>query len=295
MGISQEFQAHLSSGVTHLSRCWAVTRRDGAVLGFTDHDLALVFEGITFSPSSGLTAKALEQTTGLSVDNTEAIGVLSGAAVTEADIEAGRYDGAEVRSWLVNWSDVDQRLLQFRGTIGEIRRAGGAFTAELRGLTEALNQVQGRVFQRPCSAVLGDATCRFNPGKPGYFAEVAVEGIEGGKFLDFAAMAGFEDRWFERGRYVVKSGLAQGLVGLVKNDRLTGAARRIELWEAVRAPLVAGDVIRFEAGCDRRAATCRLKFGNFLNFQGFPTIPGEDWLMSAPRRDGRNDGGSLNR
>ena len=185
--------------------------------------------------------------------------------------------------------------MQFRGTIGEIRRAGGAFTAELRGLTEALNQVQGRVFQRPCSAVLGDATCRFNPGKPGYFAEVAVEGIEGGKFLNFAAMAGFEDRWFERGRYVVKSGLAQGLVGLVKNDRLTGAARRIELWEAVRAPLVAGDVIRFEAGCDRRAATCRLKFGNFLNFQGFPTIPGEDWLMSAPRRDGRNDGGSLNR
>ncbi len=295
MTISQEFQAHLETGVTHLCRCWAVTRKDGVVLGFTDHDLELAFDGVVFSPSSGLTAKALEQTTGLSVDNTEAMGVLSADAVTEADIEAGRYDGADVRSWLVNWSDVSQRLMQFRGTIGEIHRAGGAFQAELRGLSEALNQVQGRVFQKPCSAVLGDATCRFDLEAPGFFAEVAVEGIKGGKFLEFTSLDGFEDRWFERGRYVVQSGDATGMIGLVKNDRLQDGARIIELWEALRAPVVAGDMIRFEAGCDRRPKTCRLKFDNFLNFQGFPTIPGEDWLMSAPRRDGLNDGGSLNR
>ena len=295
MAISEAFQAHLSTGVTHLCRCWAVTRKDGMVLGFTDHDLPLEFDDIRFSPSSGLTAKALEQTTGLSVDNTEAMGVLSGDAVTEADIEAGRYDGADVRSWLVNWSDASQRLMQFRGSIGEIQRAGGAFTAELRGLTEALNQVQGRVFQKPCSAVLGDKTCRFDLDAPGYFAEIPVEVIEGGKFLEFTSLSGFEDRWFERGRYVVQSGKAAGLVGLVKNDRLFDGKRSIELWEAVRAPLVAGDVIRLDTGCDRRPDTCRLKFNNLVNFQGFPTIPGEDWLMSAPRREGRTDGGSLNR
>ena len=295
MALSEELQAHLETGVTHLARCWAVERRDGLILGFTDHDLPLEFEGIRFSPTSGLTAKALEQTTGLSVDNTEAMGVLSGAAVTEADIEAGRYDGAEVRSWLVNWSDATQRVMQFRGSIGEIQRAGGAFTAELRGLTEALNQVQGRVFQKPCSAVLGDTTCRFDLDQPGYVAEVAVETIHDGKFLRFASLGGFEDRWFERGRYVVQSGAAAGLVGLVKNDRLMDGGREVELWEAVRAPLLVGDMIRIDAGCDRRPKTCRLKFDNFVNFQGFPTIPGEDWLMSAPRREGLNDGGSLNR
>ncbi len=293
--VSQEFHSHLDTGVTHLCRCWAVTRKDGRILGFTDHDLPLKFEEILFSPNSGLTAKSLEQTTGLSVDNTEAMGVLSADAVTEADIEAGRYDGADVRSWLVNWSDVTQRTMQFRGSMGEIQRAGGAFTAELRGLTEALNQVQGRVFQKSCSAVLGDATCQFDLETPGYFAEVPVESIEGGKFLQFDSLGGFESRWFERGRYVVQSGAGEGLIGLIKNDRLQGDQRTIELWEALRAPVVTGDLIRFDAGCDRRAATCRLKFNNFVNFQGFPTIPGEDWLMSTPRRDGKNDGGKLNR
>jgi len=36
-----------------------------------------------------------------------------------------------------------------------------------------------------------------------------------------------------------------------------------------------------------------LKFNNLINFQGFPGIPGEDWLMSVPRTGGVNDGGSL--
>ena len=54
-----------------------------------------------------------------------------------------------------------------------------------------------------------------------------------------------------------------------------------------------GDMVRIEAGCDRRAETCRLKFNNFLNFRGFPHIPGEDWVMSYPVSSARNDGGSL--
>ena len=78
-----------------------------------------------FLASTGLTARALQQTTGLSVDNTEALGALSDASVSEADLLAGRFDGAEVRAWLVNWASVEDRVLQFRGTFGEVSRAGG--------------------------------------------------------------------------------------------------------------------------------------------------------------------------
>ena len=117
--------AHLGTGVTTTCRCWALTRRDGMVMGFTDHDRALAFEGVAFRPDTGMNALALQQTTGLSVDNTEALGALSDEAIREADIEAGRYDGAELRAWLVNWQDVTARSLIFRGTMGELRRAGG--------------------------------------------------------------------------------------------------------------------------------------------------------------------------
>ncbi len=43
------------------------------------------------------------------------------------------------------------------------------------------------------------------------------------------------------------------------------------------------DLLRLEAGCDKRAVTCRYKFDNFVNFQGFPHIPGDDWLVAGPR------------
>ena len=293
MGLSAELQAHLASGITTVCRCWAVVRRDGVVFGFTDHDLTLSFEGITFKADTGLTAKALQQTSGLAVDNTEALGALSDVSITEEDIAAGRFDGAEVRAWLVNWADLDQRLLQFRGTIGELQRSGGAFQAELRGLTEALNQPQGRIYQKPCTAVLGDTDCRFDFAVPGYVAELPVEAVEEARIFRFADLSGFDLRWFEYGRFVVLSGAAQGLVGLVKNDRLSDAGREIELWEGIRAKIATGDMVRIEAGCDKRTTTCRLKFHNFLNYRGFPDIPGEDWLMSYPTRNGVNDGGSL--
>lgn len=292
MGLPADLDAHLRGGETTLCRCWAVTRQDGVSFGFTDHDLPLVFEELTFKASSGLSALALQQSTGLSVDNTEALGALSDAALSETDIEAGRYDRAEVRAWLVNWAAPEQRWLQFRGTIGELKRSGGAFQAELRGLTEALNAPQGRVFQKPCTAVLGDGACRFDLNQPGYSVELAVEGVqERGVFL-WSALDGFAPGWFARGRLSVLSGDAKGLWGGVKTDRAETGQRKLELWTPLRAQVRVGDMVRLDAGCDKRAETCQLKFDNFLNFQGFPDIPGEDWMIAYPRSGNPNTGGS---
>ncbi|MBU2993697.1 DUF2163 domain-containing protein [Octadecabacter sp. 1_MG-2023] len=288
-------QEHLETGVTTVARCWVVVRRDGTTYGFTDHDCALSFEGMEFKADAGMTASAIIAATGLSVDNSEALGALSDAAITEADIQAGRFDGAEVKAWLVNWADVDMRVLRFAGTIGELRRMGGAFHAELRGLTENLNQSQGRVYQTPCSAILGDETCQFDLEADGFFTEVVVETFEDDRRFKFEDMIGFEPAWFERGRIRVLSGAAEGLVGVIKRDRFVGTVREIEIWEAFRALIEVGDVVRLEAGCDKRAATCRAKFDNLLNFQGFIDIPGDDWLVSTPASSGQNGGGSLRR
>ena len=140
--------AHLAGGASEVARCWRVTRADGVQYGFTDHDRALAFEGTVFKADSGLSAAALSQTTGLSVDNTEAVGALSDASIREADILAGRFDGAVVEAWLVNWSAPENRALQFKGSFGELERQGGAFQVELRGLAELMNRPEGRVYQR---------------------------------------------------------------------------------------------------------------------------------------------------
>jgi len=292
-GGAEGLYAHLETGATTVCRAWEILRKDGLWFGFTDHDTDLTFGGQVYKANSGLTARALQQTTGLSVDNTEAVGALSDLAVTEDDILAGWFDGAGLTGWEVNWANPDARVLTFRGTIGEITRGAGAFQAELRGLTEGLNQPQGRAFQRSCPAILGDAKCGFNLSQPRFSVELAVDAVTKNRVLGFVGLGAFEDRWFEKGRLIVQSGAAKGVIGIIKNDRIAGDRRVVELWQMMEPKLEVGDIVRMEAGCDKRAETCRLKFNNFLNFRGFPDILGEDWLTSYPVSSRPNAGGSL--
>lgn len=291
-GLDPALEAHLQGGHTTLCHAWAVTRRDGVGMGFTDHDLPLAFEGIEFRADTGLSALALQQSTGLSVDNTEALGALSDGAISEADIEAGRYDRAEVRAWLVNWQDVAQRVLLFRAHIGEMRRTGGAFEAELRGLTEVLNQPGGRVWQKPCGAALGDGACKVDLSVPDFSVEAAAVAVAERRVFRFKGLDDLAAGWFRFGRLTVLDGAAAELSGTIKQDRFADGERVVELWHPLRAGVAAEDRVRLSAGCDKRAETCRFKFNNFLNFQGFPDIPGDDWSLTDPSRERRLDGGS---
>ncbi len=293
MAFQSELLAHLQSGATTVARAWGIARRDGTRMGFTDHDRDLSFEGFDFRASTGLSASALEQGTGLAVDNSEAVGVLSDAAVRPEDIAAGRLDGAEVTSWLVNWANPEERSILLRGSIGEMRQAGGAFVAELRGLSERLNMPRGRVYQRACTAVLGDASCGFDVTDTGFTTSLPVEEVVERRLFRFSGFGGFDAGWFTRGQLRVETGVAQGLRGLIKRDGYDGGWRVIELWEALPAELSVGDQLRLIAGCDKRFSTCKTKFDNTLNFQGFPDIPGEDWITSYPTKNGSNTGGSL--
>ena len=284
---------HLQTGATTVARAWSITRRDGLRLGFTDHDLPLAFDGLSFLPETGMTARALMQSSGLAVDNSEALGVLSDARITEADINAGLYDGAEVATWLVNWQDVTARKILFKGHLGEIRRSGIGFEAELRGLTEALNQPQGRVFQSQCAAVLGNAACGVDLTDPAFFSQRAIEAITGRQRLQWSDFSGYDSGWFTAGRLQVLDGAGRSTSAWIKADYEQAGVRVIDLWEPLRAEVQIGDLVLLQAGCDKTSATCAKKFKNIANFQGFPFIPGEDWLIAVPASAGQNDGGAL--
>ena len=65
-------------------------------------------------------------------------------ALNEDDLAAGLFDDAAVEIWRVNWAETDQRVLMRSGSLGEVRRSGTAFTAEVRGLAAYLQQPKGR-------------------------------------------------------------------------------------------------------------------------------------------------------
>jgi uncharacterized phage protein (TIGR02218 family) len=282
--------AHLAGGDTTLCTCWRIARSDGVVLGFTDHDGALSFGGDTYRPSHGLDGAEVPARLGAQVETSEVLGVLHDDAITEDDIVLGRYDGAVVETWRVNWMAVDQRVLLRRDTIGEIVREDGVFRAELRSGQQALNQTRGRIYQRLCDAILGDARCGIDLDDPLYRGTATVTGIDDAYRVRVSGLGGFDEGWFKLGSAAWSDGRRSGLRdGIVSHDRIgsvdvLGFAMRVGDW------LEPGDELVVTAGCDRRFATCRAKFGNAANFRGFPHIPGNDYVLRHPREGDALDG-----
>jgi len=286
--MSEALDTHLQSGSTSVCRCWKIVRKDGVARGFTDHDRDLTFDGTVFEASSGLSPSVLVRSTGLAVDNAEAVGVLASAGLTEADIASGIYDDAEVWSYLVNWADVAQRKTVFRGTIGEITRAGGEFRAELRGLADKLGEATGRAFLKPCGAVLGDAACKVDLEAPGYSVAAVVEAVDADGRVTLTTDGAFAEGWFERGYVRTDTGRRIG----IKRDALVGGQRQVTFWHLPAVQLEADQNVTLVVGCDRRAETCRVKFNNISNFRGFPDLPGGDFVMQTPASGQIHDGGS---
>ncbi len=294
--VPEELQRRLDSGATTLCRCWLIERADGVRLGFTDHDGPLDMEGVTYAADAGMDAGALQSSTGLSVDNAQAVGALTADAITEADVDAGKYDRAEVFHWLVDWTRPDLRVLLFRGRLGEIRRKDSAFEAELRGLAEDLNVAVGRSILRTCDRVLGDAKCGFDLDTPGFSFEAQVGTGSSGTGIVCDLQDGPAEGWFRNGVLTWTTGANAPEQATLRGDQLrSGGRRAFALWQEPRSPVRVGDRFRVTVGCDKRMSTCRDRFSNLLNFRGFPHIPGEDWVTAYPKGGENHDGTSRER
>ena len=291
--IPPALQARLDDGVTTLCRCWIVRRRDGAVQGFTDHDGDLVVEGVACRAGTGFTSSEATARFDLSAGGADIAGALSDEALSEADLAAGRYDAAIVETWLVDWSELSLRVLIARGTLGEVKREGRAFTAELRGLADALAQPSGRLYTARCNADLGDARCRVDLASSAFRGTGSVIATESASTLLASGLEDFADGWFTGGRLAWTDGANDGLAVEVKDHRVVAAVARLSLWQAMPEDVTAGDAFAVTAGCDKRFATCRDRFANGANFRGFPHIPGNDFVIAAPEAGAGNDGGSM--
>ena len=287
-------QAHLDSGATTLCWCWRVTRRDGLVLGFTDHDHDLLFDGTIFTAATGFETTDIEESVGLSVDNVDVVGALSSESLSESDLAAGRYDNATVEIFRVNWQDVSQRVLMRKGSIGEVRRTQGSFTAEIRGLAHLLQQPKGRIYQYACDADVGDARCQVDLDTAEFKGSGTILTVLSNRLFEVIGIETYADDWFSRGLLSWTSGPNQGLGVEVRLHRNTGDRVTIEIWHAPSETHAPGHSFSVTAGCDKQFSTCQAKFDNVLNFRGFPHMPGNDFVLSYPNRDDvENDGSSL--
>jgi len=276
-------QSHLATGTTTLAWCWRITRNDGTRLGFTDHDRDLAFDGTAFEAATGFTASEIKDALGLSVDNLEVSSALKSDRLNEDGLAAGLYDDAVVEIWRVNWADTAQRVLMRSGSLGEVRRSGAAFTAEVRGLAHYLQQPKGRLYQSACDADLGDARCGIDLDNPAFRGTGTVLAAPTPRLFTASGLAIFTAGWFTRGLVTFTSGANAGRSHEVKRHTLAATEATIELWQPMASAISAGDTFTVTAGCDKQLATCKARFANAANFRGFPHMPGPDYILAVAK------------
>ncbi len=273
--ISTELMAHLKEDVTHLAVCWRVKRRDGVVMGFCSHDEDVEYDGVIYLASSGFLPSAVEDRSGLMVDNLEIEGILNADAINEEDVLVGKYDFAEIDVFAVNYRDVSQGILLLRkGWLGDVTLDGEHFSAQMRGLSERLNHVLGDMYSPACRANFSDAKCGLDEASfrySGVVSEVSNRRV----FTDDARteVQGF----FSFGAVYFTSGDNGGLSMEVK----IFLDQTIELVLPMPYDIGVGDGYDIVAGCDKSFATCRDRFANAVNFRGEPHLPGIEKLLQT--------------
>lgn len=286
--------AHLGGDATTLCHCWRVTRRDGVVLGFTEHDRDLTFAGTQFLAASGFAGTEAREVNGLAAPGAEVTGGFSSDVIREEDLAAGRYDGARVEVFTVNWQEPQaQHLLIKVQEIGEVSRAGGAFSAELRSFAHRLSQEQGRLYGRRCDASLGDGRCRVDLSVAGRRASGLVTAVEGRDRIVVSGLGGFEDGHFRLGTLRFETGANEGLTVEIDGNVAVEDGTRLTLWLPLESGAAVGDVVTVTVGCDKAFSTCRDRFANGLNFRGFPHMPGSDFAYSYVKGESTHDGTAL--
>lgn len=266
--------AFLNEPVGTIAFCWRIERGDGVCLGFTTHDRDLEIGHLTYRAAPGMLPSAITMTDGFDAARLEIGGALSSAAITERDLQAGRWDGAAVRIFMTDWADPGaEQLVLARGEIGDVSMEGGASSAELRGMTAALERPVSEQTSPECRASLGDRRCRVDLASRTRVTRVVAFDED---VVTVAEAAAGNAYGYGRLRWIggANSGL-QSRIASSNGARLTLAEPPPFLPEA-------GDRVEIVEGCDRSFVTCRTRFGNAVNFRGEPHLPGMDLLTRYP-------------
>lgn len=261
--------------LTSLAFCWRLERRDGVALGFTTHDRDLVIGHVVYRAAPGMLPSSIALSDGFDANSLDVAGALTADAISAADLVAGRWDGAAVKIFAVDWEVPDgEQLALARGELGDVSLAGNGFTAELRGPTAALERPVVELTSPECRAELGDKRCRVDMA--GRVRLTRITAIVDDDLVEVASAAPANAYAYGRLRWI--SGANSGLDSAL----LRSEDARLTLREPPHIAPAVGDLVEISEGCDKRLATCSGRFANVLNFRGEPHLPGMDLLTRYP-------------
>lgn len=281
----------------HHAFCWRLSPVVGPIVRLTSHNHALVatIDGVeeTFLPIGSVTRSALRRETGLADLNIAFEGPDSSTAIAVASLRAGIWDDAQVDEYRVDWRFPWSGFITHnRFWVDDAEFNRDRWSSDLSGLARWLRQEAGEVTSKTC----GWKRLGFNFGvatRAGCKVDVAALTFTG---VSVAAVA--SKRVFTTDTGVITSGLGadyftDGIITWLTGDNAgaqsevsmhaadAAGAYTIELQHNMAFPIQAGDTFSIEPGCDRSAATCKVKFANFDNFNGDDELPDSETVLGV--------------
>jgi uncharacterized phage protein (TIGR02218 family) len=289
--ITDALKTHLGLDSMTLATLWDLSRPDGDIIYFTDHDEDIIYGGNTYVAATGFTPSATEHKDDMSPDNLEVTTFLDVDAVDEADVRAHKYDGASIKIRLVNWADTSMGDLKIlAGTTGDVTMENGLAKVQLRSINQRLTTQLGQVYGPNCRADLFDSKCKLD--KSTYQQSGTVAAVTDAstwtsttalKKIGIAPLVAAPTAWFNDGIITFTSGNNSSNSFEIKTSVLATGTYTFVMQEAFPFPLQPGDTFTIEPGCDktRGAGGCG-KFSNIVNFRGEPDIPGPNAVLNYP-------------
>lgn len=285
--VSAGMNTHIQGSLLTLATLWRCLRVDGQTFNFTDHDHDIQIDDgeglLTYQKDTSMYRRtAIQGSAGMAVDNLNVEAAFHDAGITLVDLQAGRWDFAEIKMSIVNFTDLTDGVIKTRrGTLGELRSTD-TFNAELRGMFQPFIQEIVEVITPTCRADVYDARCGAVIGDFTMATDVATVSdrrvftvsdnvISGGPTVDDASFTG--------GTIKMTSGLNNGLVREVKI--WVTATKTVTMFQPLPHPVAVSDTCDLRFGCDKTLAICRDVFDRVADFRGEPYVPGNDKLTTG--------------
>lgn len=300
--------ADMKAECTTLAFLWTIEMANGKMIRGTEHDLDITipltgdspvdkYAG-TYKAIANITMTDIVSSSDLSVDNSAVQGAFPDQStdsppmatvldVTVDEIESGLLDAAPVTILICNWAAPGHGyFIPKSGFLGVIdRTSDGAYTTEIRGLTQPLTQTIIRTVSETCDvAEFGDLRCKLDVAAITAAGTVSVSSADRHQFaleLDADSPPFTAYRQFVGGTVLFTSGPNEGFFREVKIDPVTNGGI-VQFWDEFPEVFTAGDRFLLKPGCTLAWSMCK-RYLNGNNFRGVGLfVPGAAAITAGP-------------
>jgi len=248
-------------------------------IGFTSLDRSITVGGVECLPNASVSPSSVKKTAAIESNNLDIKGLIDSEHLSDLDLRAGKFSGAKVKVFIVNFLTGAIVKTLTVGRWGQVRKTDQTWEITVRTNAEILQQSVFQSLSRSCrwTKRLEDSRCGVNIANFTTDGTVTLANDDGVNRFRISATGfpGFGDN-VSIYNWTNGSGYVQYLTGNNAGYKLPinfiydpgGGAVGVQLLKSPPYAIEVGDTLKLIPGCDGSMIMCRYRFNNQANFGG---------------------------